>query len=56
MRYKFNGNEYDWCPKHKGTARHFECSRGITAEMVIEKIKQIPEYQKRLKQYEGDSK
>jgi autotransporter strand-loop-strand O-heptosyltransferase len=48
-RYKLNPQEYDWCPKHKGTSRHFECTRGITPEMVIEKIKQIPEFYNRTK-------
>lgn len=48
-RYKLNPQEYDWCPKHKGTSHHFECTRGITPEMVIEKIKQIPEFYNRTK-------
>jgi len=28
----------DWCPEHKGTERHFECSTTITSTQVIEKI------------------
>lgn len=47
-RYTLNPQEYDWCPKHKGTPRHFECTRGITPEMVIEKIKTIPAFQKHI--------
>lgn len=49
-RYQFNGKEYDWCPKHKGTVRHYECTIGITADQVIDKIKQIPEFKIRQKQ------
>lgn len=45
-RYKFENHEHDWCPKHKGTARHFECTRGITPELVIDTIKRIPEFQR----------
>ena len=37
--YKFDKGDWDWCPVHKGTDRHFECQRSITAEMVIEQIK-----------------
>ena len=37
--YKFDKGDWDWCPVHKGTDRHFECQRSITADMVIEQIK-----------------
>lgn len=42
VRYEFDHKDYLWCPKHKGTDRHWECSRGITAKSVIETIKRIP--------------
>ena len=45
-RYKFINHEHDWCPKHKGTPQHYECTRGITPEMVIDTIKTIPEFQR----------
>lgn len=49
-RYVFNNREHDWCPKHKGTSRHYECTRGITPELVIDTIKRIPEFQKHVEQ------
>lgn len=38
-RYEFDRGDWNWCPDHKGTARHFECSTNITADMVINEIK-----------------
>jgi hypothetical protein len=29
-----------WCPEHEETPRQFECHKLITAEMVINKIKE----------------
>ena len=40
-RYKLNPSDWNWCPDHKGTNKQFECSKSITSEMVIEKIKSI---------------
>ena len=40
-RHEFDAGDWNWCPDHKGTSRQFECSREITPEMVIEKIKHI---------------
>ena len=37
----FDKGDWNWCPFHKGTERHFECTKSITSEMVIEKIKPI---------------
>ena len=37
-RYKFDRGDWYWCPLYKGTDRHFECSKKITVEMVIEAI------------------
>lgn len=37
---KFNfDRSWNWCPLHENTERQFECSKKITPEMVIEKIK-----------------
>lgn len=44
-REKFNAHEFDWCPRHKGTNRHFECTRGITHDMVISAIRKITTFQ-----------
>ena len=38
---KLNAGDWNWCPKHKGTNRQFECSKEITFEMVKEKINLI---------------
>lgn len=38
---RFVPEEFDWCPRHKNTSRHYECTRGITAEMVINEIRKI---------------
>jgi autotransporter strand-loop-strand O-heptosyltransferase len=40
-RHDFDAGDWNWCPDHKGTSRQFECSKEITSEMVIEKIKDI---------------
>jgi autotransporter strand-loop-strand O-heptosyltransferase len=33
----FDKADWNWC-KHKGTAKHFECHKSITAQMVIDKL------------------
>jgi autotransporter strand-loop-strand O-heptosyltransferase len=37
--FKFDKGDWNWCPIHKGTERQFECSKSITGEYVINKIK-----------------
>lgn len=44
VRYKFDGHDCFWCPKHKGDEQHLICSLAITPEQVISAIKRIPEY------------
>jgi len=39
---RFDHHDFQWCPRHKGTPRHFECSRLITAEQVKTAIQRIP--------------
>lgn len=46
MRIDFDHFDFLWCPRHKGTDRHFECTRLISAEQVITMIKKIPAFQK----------
>jgi autotransporter strand-loop-strand O-heptosyltransferase len=41
-RLRFDHTDFLWCPRHKDTARQFECTRLITAEQVISVIKKIP--------------
>jgi autotransporter strand-loop-strand O-heptosyltransferase len=40
-RHKLDPSDWNWCPDYKGTERQFECSKMITSNMVIEKIKEI---------------
>jgi autotransporter strand-loop-strand O-heptosyltransferase len=40
-RHKFNPGDWNWCPEHKGTPRQFECSREITADMVIRELETV---------------
>ena len=34
--FKFDKGDYNWCPRHKNTPRHFECHRGISSQRVID--------------------
>ncbi len=45
MRIDFDHFDFLWCPRHKGTDRHFECTRLISADQVITTIKKIPTFQ-----------
>lgn len=38
--YKFDYNDWYWCPRHKDTERQFECHKSITVDTVWEKLKQ----------------
>lgn len=38
--FKFDAGDYNWCPIWKGYDRQFECQNSITADMVIDKIKE----------------
>ena len=40
-RHRLDAGDWNWCPDHKGTERQFECTKSITSEMVIEKIKDL---------------
>lgn len=37
-RYRLNAGDWNWCPDHKDTDRQFECTKSITAQMVIDKL------------------
>lgn len=52
-RYRFDHTEYDWCPKHKGTSRHYECTRCIGSAEVISRIRTIPAFQQHIRTGEG---
>lgn len=40
-RYRLNAGDWNWCPDHKNTDRQFECTKSITAQMVIDRISNI---------------
>jgi autotransporter strand-loop-strand O-heptosyltransferase len=42
-KYVFDPGDWLWCPEHRDTERHFECTTSITPEMVIEKIEEVIE-------------
>jgi len=46
MRIDFDHFDFLWCPRHKGTDRHFECTRLISADQVLTTIKKIPTFGK----------
>ena len=39
--FKFDKGDWNWCPEHKNTDRHFECHKSITSEMVINEIQHL---------------
>ena len=39
--FKFDKGDWNWCPEHKGTERHFECHKSITPEMVINEMQHL---------------
>ncbi len=43
MRVSFSHTDFDWCPHHKGTDKHYECSRYITPDAVIKVIDRLME-------------
>lgn len=45
----FDGTMPEWCPRHLGTPRQFECTRLITTKIVKSVIEQVPAYRKQLK-------
>jgi autotransporter strand-loop-strand O-heptosyltransferase len=49
MRIDFDHFDFLWCPRHKNTERHFECTRLISADHVKNIIKKLPEFQEQEK-------
>lgn len=39
--FKFNKGDWNWCPEHEDTPRHFECHKSIKVETVLEAAKQL---------------
>ncbi len=44
-RHRLNSGDWNWCPDFKGTPQQFECTKNITADMVIEQINKIIKFQ-----------
>ena len=40
-KHEFDAGDWNWCPEHKDTERHFECSKQITFEMVKKQIEKV---------------
>jgi autotransporter strand-loop-strand O-heptosyltransferase len=45
-KVRFDHSDFLWCPRHKNTPRHFECTRLITATQVNATIERIPQFQR----------
>ena len=39
--HRFDPGDWEWCPEHKNSERHFECTKTITSEKVIQSLKKI---------------
>ena len=39
--FKFDKDDWNWCPIHKNTDRMFECTKEISSDMVIKEINKI---------------
>ena len=46
MRCEFNHFDFLWCPRKKEAKDKFECTKAITAKMVIDQIKTLQEQQR----------
>jgi autotransporter strand-loop-strand O-heptosyltransferase len=40
-KHLFDRGDWNWCPEHKGTERHFECTKSITFDMVKPHIENL---------------
>lgn len=40
-RVRLDPGDWNWCPDHKGTTRQFECSKLISSDIVIDKLKKV---------------
>jgi autotransporter strand-loop-strand O-heptosyltransferase len=39
--HKLDAGDWEWCPHHKNTDRHFECSKSITPDLVANALVRI---------------
>lgn len=40
-RIRLDAGDWNWCPDHKGTDRQFECTKTITADIVIKELEKF---------------
>jgi autotransporter strand-loop-strand O-heptosyltransferase len=40
-QHKFDSGDWLWCPLHKGTEKHFECTKTITPEQVFNSLSHL---------------
>ena len=40
LKFRFDKGNWNWCPRHEDTPRHFECHKLITSDRLISKIKE----------------
>lgn len=40
-RLRLDPGDWHWCPEHKGTERHYECTKSITSDMVITELEKF---------------
>lgn len=40
-KHKFDPSDWRWCPEHKNSDREFECTKTITSNQIINKIKEL---------------
>ena len=38
FNHHFDRGDWNWCPEHKGSERHFECTKSISAKDVISQV------------------
>ena len=44
--FRFNKGDWNWCPEHEDTPRHFECHKSITLDMVVKAIEENYDFNK----------
>lgn len=40
--FRYDHDDFHWCPRHRGTERAFECTRAITPAQVLAAIDRVP--------------
>lgn len=40
-RVRLDAGDWHWCPDHKNTPRHYECSKNITGQTVIDELEKF---------------